>query len=267
MTAWFKYQFELFALALSFFSRIPIPANTPYSDERMNRSGRYFSLVGLILGAMCGGVFWLSSQAFSSDVSVFLTMVFSLMLTGAFHEDGLTDMADGIGGGMTLERRLTIMKDSRIGTYGAATLIMALLGKWLLLTELSQLSTMFSVFLVGYGLSRAVAASLIYDMPYVSDLDTSKSKPLANKQTKGELLFLSAVGLAPALLMGLHIVFSLAVIALLFRVAIKRWLLSRLGGFTGDCLGAAQQLMELLIYLFLVAQFEHHFISTSVEIW
>lgn len=267
MIAWVKYQLELFALAVSFFSRLPVPEKTPYSDERMNRAGRYFSLVGVVLAGLCSGVYWLFSQVFSPEISVFVMMVFSLMLTGAFHEDGLTDMADGIGGGMTNERRLTIMKDSRIGTYGASALMMALLGKWLLLTELSSLSSMAYVLFVGYALSRAVAASLIYDMPYVSDIDTSKSKPLANKQTLPELITLIVVGLVPALMMGLGVFFVLVLLSLVFRIAFKRWLMLRLGGFTGDCLGAAQQLMELLIYLALIAIFEHHFITTSFDKW
>jgi len=250
-----KYQWELFALALSFFSRIPIPASTPYSEDRMNRAGRYFSLVGLLLGALCGVSYALLELIFPVTVSIFLTMVFSLMLTGAFHEDGLTDMADGVGGGMTLERRLTIMKDSRIGTYGASALVMALLGKWLLLNELSSMASIFCILVVSYGLSRAVAASLIYDMPYVSDLDTSKSKPLASKQTLGELVFLMVIGILPALWFGLEIALALLVLAFIFRYLFKKWLLARLGGFTGDCLGAGQQLMELLIYLFFIAMF------------
>lgn len=139
------YQWELFSLAMGFFSRLPMPKNTPYSEERMNRSGRYFSTVGLLLGVLCGGVFLLLDAALPSAIAIFLMMSFSLMLTGAFHEDGLTDMADGIGGGMTLERRLTIMKDSRIGTYGASALIMALLGKWVLLNELVSMGGLFII--------------------------------------------------------------------------------------------------------------------------
>ncbi|MFA0570774.1 adenosylcobinamide-GDP ribazoletransferase [Vibrio gallaecicus] len=255
LTQRIKYQWELFALALSFFSRIPIPASTPYSEERMNRAGRYFSLVGLLLGALCGVSYVLLELVFPATVSIFLTMAFSLMLTGAFHEDGLTDMADGVGGGMTLERRLTIMKDSRIGTYGASALVMVLLGKWLFLNELSSVTSILCILVVSYGLSRAVAASLIYDMPYVSDLDTSKSKPLASKQTLGELVFLMVIGVFPALWFGLEIALALLVLAFIFRFFFKKWLLARLGGFTGDCLGAGQQLMELLIYLFFIAMF------------
>ncbi|MGO2161149.1 MAG: adenosylcobinamide-GDP ribazoletransferase [Vibrio toranzoniae] len=254
------YQWQLFSLAMGFFSRLPMPKNTPYSEERMNRSGRYFSTVGLLLGVLCGGVFLLLDAILPSAVAIFLMMSFSLMLTGAFHEDGLTDMADGIGGGMTLERRLTIMKDSRIGTYGAFALVMALFGKWVLLNELVSMTGLFMVIVTSYTFSRAIAASLIYDMPYVSDLDTSKSKPLANKQTKGELVFLILVGLLPSLWFGLAFTFVLAVIACLFRVSFKKWLMERIGGFTGDCLGAAQQLMELMIYVVFTAAFYNGFL-------
>ncbi|MDN3630478.1 adenosylcobinamide-GDP ribazoletransferase [Vibrio lentus] len=254
------YQWELFALAMGFFSRLPMPKNTPYSSERMNRSGRYFSMVGLLLGVLCGGLFLLLDAVLPSTIAIFLMMSFSLMLTGAFHEDGLTDMADGIGGGMTLERRLTIMKDSRIGTYGASALVMALLGKWVLLNELVSMTGLFMVIVASYTFSRAIAASLIYDMPYVSDLDTSKSKPLANKQTKGELVFLLIIGVLPSLWFGLEFALVLSVVAFLFRAGIKKWLMARIGGFTGDCLGAAQQLMELLTYLVFIAAFYNGFL-------
>ncbi|MEZ9891711.1 adenosylcobinamide-GDP ribazoletransferase [Vibrio lentus] len=254
------YQWDLFALAMGFFSRLPMPKNTPYSSERMNRSGRYFSMVGLLLGVLCGGLFLLLDAVLPSTIAIFLMMSFSLMLTGAFHEDGLTDMADGIGGGMTLERRLTIMKDSRIGTYGASALVMALLGKWVLLNELVSMTGLFMVIVASYTFSRAIAASLIYDMPYVSDLDTSKSKPLANKQTKGELVFLLIIGVLPSLWFGLEFAAVISVVAFLFRAGFKKWLMARIGGFTGDCLGAAQQLMELLTYLVFITAFYNVFL-------
>ncbi len=247
--SWVKTQLELFLLALSFFSRIPVPASTPYSDERMNRAGRYFAIVGALLGILCGLVFEASNLIFSPHISVFLTMAFSLLLTGAFHEDGLADMADGIGGGMTLERRLLIMKDSRIGTYGASALMMALLGKFVLLVELADHQSMILIWVSGYTLSRSIAASFIFDTPYVADFDTSKSKPVAQKQSISELVFLIFGGLVSLVWLP---VFSLVIVLLtmfVFRIAFKRWLMARLGGFTGDCLGAAQQFVELLFYL------------------
>lgn len=252
MKTW-QYQYQLFCLAVSFFSRLPVPKSTPYSDERMNQAGRYFALVGTLLGLLCVLVYAFASLFFPYQVSIVLMMAFSLLLTGAFHEDGLTDMADGIGGGMTLDKRLTIMKDSRIGTYGSATLTMALMGKFVFLTTLARQPDFGLMIVVAYTLSRAVAATLIYDMPYVSDSDTSKSKPLANAQSSTELAILILTGVLAAISLGLGVGLLLILFAILFRWAFKRWLLARLGGFTGDCLGGAQQLMELGIYLVLIA--------------
>ncbi|WP_171340900.1 adenosylcobinamide-GDP ribazoletransferase [Vibrio coralliilyticus] len=249
MISTLKYQLELFWLALGFFSRLPIPQSTPYSESRMNQAGRYFALVGLCLGALCAAVYWLAESILGPNVAVVGMMVFSLLLTGAFHEDGLTDMADGIGGGMTLEKRLTIMKDSRIGTYGASALVMALLGKYVLLTELAPLTNVLLVIVAAYTLSRAVAASLIYDMPYVSDSDASKSKPLANQQSKSELAILAVSALMPLLWFDFELVAVIVGITVIFRIMFKHWLMKRIGGFTGDCLGGAQQTMELLIYM------------------
>jgi len=267
----FTYQVELFFLALGFFSRIPMSKNIPYSSERMNKAGRYFSLVGIVLGILCGFFFILCINIFSINIAVFLTMAFSLLLTGCFHEDGLADMADGIGGGMTIERRLSIMKDSRIGTYGASALIMSLLAKFLLLQQLSlgylqgeftpllitqyssPLLTLFMIWVMAYTVSRGVAASFIFNTPYVSDLDQSKSKPLAEKQSSKELICLLFFSLIPCLFINPLVTLSCVILGLVFRALFKRWLLARLGGFTGDCLGAAQQLMELIIYLVLLA--------------
>ncbi|ENM5776999.1 adenosylcobinamide-GDP ribazoletransferase [Vibrio mimicus] len=257
MAAILRYQLELFLLAVSFFSRLPVPVNLPYSSERMNQAGRYFALVGLLLGGICALVYSLATQLFSTNISVFLTMVLSLLLTGAFHEDGLADMADGVGGGMTAERRLAIMKDSRIGTYGASALLMALFGKYLLLTELADLTSLVPIWLMAYTLSRAVAASLIHNTPYVSDADSSKSKPLAQQQSSSDLAILSLTALMTLLCFSWQLMAVMIVASLIFRQTFRRWLIKRLGGFTGDCLGAAQQLMELLIYLILLAFLQH----------
>ncbi|NVD06563.1 adenosylcobinamide-GDP ribazoletransferase [Vibrio sp. JPW-9-11-11] len=248
-----KYQIELFLLALSFFSRIPVPATTPYSAERMNQAGRYFALVGLLLGALCAVFFYVASLLLPANIAIFVMMVWSLLLTGAFHEDGLTDMADGIGGGMSVEKRLSIMKDSRIGTYGASALIMALLGKFLLLNELVSDDHFGWMLITAYALSRAVAASLIFDMPYVSDSDASKSKPLAERQSTRELMILLVTGLFPCLALPFTTSVALVLTLIVFRWVFKCWLLKRIGGFTGDCLGAGQQIAELLIYLILIA--------------
>lgn len=252
---YFKRQLNLFYLALSFFTRIPVPQSMYYSPTLLNRSGRYFSLVGLLLGLLLSSVFLLISPLFPYSISISLLIVISLLLTGAFHEDGLADMADGMGGGMTIEKRLVIMKDSRIGTYGGVTLIMALALKLLSLITLAQVQYLIPSLILAYALSRSVAASLIYDLAYVADIDTSKSKPLAHKQSPFELKLLIIIGLIPLIFFSLTTSLFIIITLFIFRAGFKRWLIARLGGYTGDCLGACQQISELLIYLVIIANF------------
>lgn len=248
-------QLNLFYLALSFFTRLPIPQSMRYSAELLNKANRYFSLVGLLLASILAVCYWLTSQTLPVSVSVLITMVLSILLTGAFHEDGLADMADGIGGAFDVEKRLAIMKDSRIGTYGSVALILALALKFALLFSLAEQGTLVLIcaLFLGASLSRALAASLISSLPYVSDESSSKSKPLAQNQSKQELFIVVIIGVLPLMLYSTIVALSCLLTLLLFRQLFSRWLRVKIGGFTGDCLGAAQQIAELLIYFVLVA--------------
>lgn len=250
-----KYQMELFWLAMGFFTRIPIPSVTPYSEERMNRAGRYFPLVGMLVGFLVYLGYCVISLFLPLEVAVLLAMVLSVLITGAFHEDGLADMADGIGGGMTIERRLTIMKDSRLGTYGTITLSLALLLKWQLLVALlgSGLVSPALILISAYTLSRAVAVTLIYDMNYVNESDGSKSKPLAQKQTLSEFWCAIAIGVTPLLWLNGYSSMFIVTAMIVLRSIFKIWLNKRLGGFTGDCLGAVQQIAEITIYIVMLS--------------
>lgn len=252
-----KAQLNLFYLALSFFTRIPVPKSMIYSPELLNQANRYFSLIGLFLGVILASCLYLLAFFLPLSIVVLLTLIFSLLLTGAFHEDGLADMADGIGGAFEVNKRLAIMKDSRLGTYGSITLLMALILKFQLLVVLAEQSIGLLVggVILAATLSRAVAGSFISVMPYVSEDDSSKSKPLAQAQSKQELYILLAIGLMPLIFYPLIFILIVLAVLLAFRWYFKIWLLKRLGGFTGDCLGAAQQVSELLIYLVLVACF------------
>lgn len=244
-----KQQLNLFFLALGFFSRIPMPAWISYSPENLNRASRYFTLVGWFLGGLVALVFITANFIFSTSISLWLAMAFSLLLTGAFHEDGLADTADGFGGAFVREKKLSIMKDSRIGTYGATALVMALLGKYLLLLENTHIA--LSLF-IAYALSRAVAASLVFDMQYVANDDGSKSKPLANNQSKTDLIILLATCLPVFVLVAWQQALLIIATAILVRYAAKFYFQKQIGGYTGDCLGAAQQISELAIYAVLV---------------
>lgn len=246
-----KQQLNLFFLALGFFSRIPMPAWIDYSPENLNRASRYFTLVGWLLGGLVALVFLAADYLFSNSISLWLAMAFSLLLTGAFHEDGLADTADGFGGAFAREKKISIMKDSRIGTYGATALVMALLGKYVLLIENSQIA--LSIF-IAYALSRAVAASLVFDMRYVAEDDGNKSKPLANNQSKTDLVILLATCLPVFFLLQWQKAVLIIAVLILVRYAAKFYFQKQIGGYTGDCLGAAQQVSELIIYAMLLVR-------------
>ncbi len=245
-----KNQLNLFFLALGFFSRIPMPAWVDYSPEKLNQSSRYLTLVGWLLGALVAAAFFVAQQLFPETISLWLAMSFSLLLTGAFHEDGLADTADGFGGAFAREKKLAIMKDSRIGTYGASALVMALIGKYLLLSENNDI---IIALLIAYPLSRATAVSLIADMQYVTDNDTSKSKPLANRLSKFDLSILLLTALPALLFLSPTHACALLTALITVRLLAKWYLNQQIGGYTGDTLGAVQQVSELTIYGTLLA--------------
>jgi adenosylcobinamide-GDP ribazoletransferase len=242
---------NLFFLALGYFSRIPMPKWILYSTENLNHASRYFTLVGWLLGLCVGGIYYLSHQFFSVNISIWLCILFSLLLTGAFHEDGLADTADGLGGSFTRERKLAIMKDSRIGTYGACALLMALLGKFILLQELHTIITSLAI---AYALSRMLAVSLLFTMNIASDPDTEKAKPMAQTQSLTDKWVLLVSAIPVIFLLHWKTLLLLAVVLIGIRQIAKLYFNRHLGGITGDCLGATQQVSELCIYLILIAQ-------------
>lgn len=258
MNTWLREQYWCFCLALAFFTRIPVPATTPYSPERLNHASRYFAVVGMLVGVLTAASVWFFALWLPLPVALLLALLCSLCLTGAFHEDGLADMADGLGGGMTVERKLTIMKDSRLGTYGACALLIALLLKWQsqLVLGTGQLPALFACMIVLHTWSRAMAASLLFDTPYVRDVD-GKSKPLANNQTRSDCLVLLGSGLLPFCLLSPWPAGSLLAITLLIRHLARRLFIRQLGGYTGDCLGGCQQMVELGGYIILLAWQQH----------
>ncbi|MDO6427019.1 adenosylcobinamide-GDP ribazoletransferase [Thalassotalea sp. 1_MG-2023] len=251
-------QWRLFRLACQFFTRIPVGNIADFQESDLNQATRYFSLVGLVVAAILSVVFSGLITFFPIDLSVVLLLIVSVLLTGAFHEDGLADMADGIGGGYTVSSRLAIMKDSRLGTYGAISLFLVMLLKYVLLVHIAHAELMLFSLFFAHAFSRAIAASLIADTPYVSEDLSSKSKPLAQQQSQKDCLLVMLIGTLPLLfipytLFSLTFVIVLVFTLLIFRAVFRRWLIARIEGFTGDCLGACQQLTELIIYMLIVA--------------
>jgi adenosylcobinamide-GDP ribazoletransferase len=290
-----KEEVEYFFAALRFFTRLPVPAWVGHSAEQLNHAARYFPAVGLIVGAIGAAVTLAALAVWPPAIAVLLGMVATLLATGAFHEDGLADTIDGMGGGWTREQVLTIMKDSRIGSYGAIGIGLALLTKFAALAELVQpgasgavspAPTFVAMLIAGHAVSRFASTTLIYALDYARDdpgLPTphppprgggdgcsplrgsgsnddlalgrpggevySKSKPLATRMGKGELVLAALFALTPCLLLsGAQVAVALALVALVTWLA-ARWFRRRIGGYTGDCLGATQQLAEIAFYL------------------
>ncbi len=239
-------EWQAFWLALGFLTRIPMLAKVDYSPQLMNQCSVYFPLVGLLLGGLYAGFYSVLELWWPPLVCVLLVLAFHLWVTGAFHEDGMADSADGLGGGYTVARRLEIMKDSRIGTYGAAALIMVLLLKVALLTELTSV---WLGLLLAPAVSRLTPLCLMRCLPYVTDPDASKSKPVAEGFSRDRLLA-AVTGIVILALVFQVVIAALVAVVLVFLV----WgamLKKSLGGYTGDALGASVVLSELLFLLLL----------------
>lgn len=247
-----KNELIYFATALMFFTRIPVPFKIPYSNEIMNQSQKYFSWVGLLVGLMNAVVLYGSFQLFNLEIAIVLMMISNVLLTGAFHEDGFTDVCDSFGGGYGKERIMTIMKDSRVGAYGAIGIILLFALKFLSIKELGNLDLMktLAVIVVAHTSSRFIAGTMIYTHKYVTDIDSSKSKPLANKALDGKSLFISfiAVLLAFSLIPDRRLVLAF-IVAYLGKIYLGWYFKKHIGGYTGDCLGTVQQVCEVLFYL------------------
>ncbi|MDI6748430.1 MAG: adenosylcobinamide-GDP ribazoletransferase, partial [Rhodocyclaceae bacterium] len=176
----------------------------------------------------------------------------TLLATGAFHEDGLADSIDGCGGGWTKEQVLAIMKDSRIGSYGAIGIGLTLLAKFAALAHLVAVlpaPTFLAALIAGHAASRFAAVTLIAGLDYVREDASTKAKPLATRLGKGELAVAAVFGLAPCLLLPAASGGVALALAALVTLLAARYFVRRIGGYTGDCLGATQQLTELAFYL------------------
>jgi len=248
-------EIRRFLIAIGYFTRLPIPGWVGFSAFELNRATRYFPLVGALVGGWSALVLWGAAYLLPWSVAVLLSMLTSLILTGAFHEDGLADSADGFGGGWGTPQILTIMKDSRIGTYGATALLMALLLKFSTLSALGA-QALFALPLV-HLLSRVPPLLIMAFMRYVREDDSTRAKPVAEGLRTTEWmtgLGLGIGGLLMALqwgcispLRGLSLVLATGLAGLLCA----RYFHARIAGYTGDALGAAQQVCELTGYVIL----------------
>lgn len=249
-------QLRLFFIALQFFTRLPIPRWVGFQPEWLHHAARYFPLVGCVVAAVAAAVYLLAALMLPAPVAAVLSTAASIYVTGAFHEDGFADTCDGLGGGMTRERVLEIMKDSRIGAYGAIGMVCMLGAKCTALTMLPPASAIAALF-VAHPLSRLAATSLIWRMDYARA--EGKAKPMAQQMTGTEFAIATFTAFLPGtLLVAGGQLTAAALCACIAAAALSAlWLArkfqARIQGYTGDCLGAVQQLAEVAVYLVIVA--------------
>jgi adenosylcobinamide-GDP ribazoletransferase len=251
-------QIVLFLVATQFLTRLPTPVWESFQPSWLSQSARYFPLVGVLVGGINVGTWWLLGHWLPPAVTVGLMLAVSLLVTGAFHEDGFADTCDGFGGGTTQDRVLAIMKDSRIGAYGAIALCVMLGLKWA--TYVAIPAAAFPVVVIGaHMFSRWCACGLIWRLRYVRGDEDAKARPLADSIGGRDLALSGALGalaVAPCAFAGRLIpnaVFPALAAAVgasaITTVVVALYFRKRIGGYTGDCLGAVQQLAELAFLL------------------
>jgi adenosylcobinamide-GDP ribazoletransferase len=248
-----KRELELFLVALMFYTRIPVPAWIGHEQEKLESSRKYFPLIGWIIGGIGSASIYTFLFIFPLSVSILLGMALTVYWSGAFHEDGLNDSFDALGGAWNKDDVLRIMKDSRVGTFGVIALFMVLLLKFFALYELGR-GSVFLVMAVWFNaqtMARSITTFFLQTHDYVRDPDSSKVKPLAvQRLSTGAMLYSVFWGALPLLLLVRTPYLLLAVVpTFLTQLYMARVFQKRIGGYTGDALGAVEQLCELVFLL------------------
>ena len=241
-----KKEWQQLLIAIQFYSRIPVRLELAPEEKKLESASRYVPLVGALVAGISAVFYYLSEPYIGNTNAAILAVGAGVLTTGALHEDGLADSADGFGGGWDGVEILSIMKDSRLGTYGSCALIMALSLKIGLLSVLNSSSVLIAL-LVVHMLSRATAVSLIHTMDYVQLDGQSKVKTFAKHLSSTDLRIAVALSLMPLMLLPYAAVIASLSAAIVIRQVCQYYFKKRLLGYTGDCLGACEQCCELAI--------------------
>ena len=240
-----------FLVAVQVLTRLPVPRMQGFADRWMERGVKYFPLTGAIVGVASAAVLLVAAQLWHGLLPALLAVAAGILITGGLHEDGFADFFNSMGGA-TREARLAIMKDSRIGTYGALALGAGVAIKIFALSGL-PLWTAAAGLIAAHAGGRLAAVTVISLLPYAGGISAAKIKPLGRGVTRADLAIAAAFGLLPLLLLpGRFAVTALAsgAIAALIAAQGARRLL---GGYTGDVLGAVEQIYEISFLLALAA--------------
>jgi adenosylcobinamide-GDP ribazoletransferase len=254
-------QLRLFLVAVQFYSRLPVTGRLAawmgWDEAWLGRATRYFPLVGLLVALGQSLVYVAASTVLPHPVSVLLALTAGLLLTGAFHEDGWADFCDGFGGANDRERTLAIMRDSRIGAYGAIGVGTLLLLRF---ETLAHVDTDWVVvtLLCAAAISRGCAVLVMASLRYAREEDDARAKPVARNVTGFDTLLALAFAAAPGVVLSLWTgdttpVVVAAALALLVTALMRRMIAKRLTGYTGDCLGAVQQVSEVAFLIGMLA--------------
>jgi adenosylcobinamide-GDP ribazoletransferase len=245
-----RRELGLLLYAVQFLTRLPVPGWVGHAPDRLGRSLRWFPLVGALVGLAGGAVYALAALALPPLAAAGLALALTLALTGALHEDGLSDTLDGLGGGATRERALEIMRDSRIGAYGAAGLVLSLLIRAAALAALGPLAGLAAL-VAAHAAGRAAIAGAIRFSGYARERGAASG--VADGPPAGA--WPAALALAAAICAATAGLAGIAALGL--GLAAGGWMLlrlvRRLGGYTGDGLGAVEQAAEIAALLALAA--------------
>ena len=249
MKSFLKTQWLALLSSIAFFTIIPIRNSATRAAP--NHLLRYFSLTGGIIALVSTGAYLISSYWWSPCIAVLMAMIASIILTGGLHEDGFADTCDGLLGGWHREQQLNIMKDSRLGSFGVIGLFFLMLLKWQLLCT-AKPANILCFFLMGHMVSRAMACWITCRSQHANPKhQTSKQTPYTTK----DLIINTIIGLTPFLFFDpifwlalLYLIPILCMVVLLLR----RWFIKKIEGYTGDLIGATQQILELVIYLTII---------------
>lgn len=249
------HQLRIFFTAVQFFTRLPIPSWVGYEPDWVRASARYFPLIGIVAGGATAAVLLLTARVLPMPLAVLLSTIGGIWLTGALHEDGFADVCDGFGGGHTPIKIIEIMRDPRIGAFGAIGIGLLLAVKIIALGSMSLPMAALSL-LLAHPLSRLAATTLIWRMNYAAPGGKASlaAQPMSLSSfivaSVPVLILLFLVFICDAIAMRTVLI---AVVAMLISTAwFARKFQKHLGGYTGDCLGAVQQVSEAVFYLSLL---------------
>jgi adenosylcobinamide-GDP ribazoletransferase len=247
-----------FFLAWQFLTLLPgVSKDADISPRDLGRSTAYYPVVGLLLGMMLWGAYWLLSHAFPRTLCDGLVILLLVLLTGALHLDGLADSLDGLSAGKSAAERLQIMRDHRVGTFGAVGLILILGIKFLALNSLPE-EVLGKALLISLVLSRWSMVQLIYRAPYARP-EGGLGKVFKENVRKGEMILATAFSLIVAVFLfrfwGALFWLGVGVSAL----GIQAFFARKIGGITGDVLGAANEIHEVLVFLLISGIFHGFF--------